>query len=189
MDWWDWWITTTVALPLAAVALAVAFFAQRRELKGALLLVALVAVGLGIAAPFVMGKSGSSRSAMGGERLTAQEFARWADATCRRLGQSPAWSLKPKTIVGTARQLNVLAPAIRNGVRAQSRLRPPSEEQATAGRWMGAMSAFADDYEAARAAAKRGDARGVKSAFRRSNVHAAQSARLSKQLGLSVCFQ
>jgi hypothetical protein len=37
IDWWRWWITTVVALPIAAVLFAVAVFAKRRELKGALL--------------------------------------------------------------------------------------------------------------------------------------------------------
>lgn len=185
IDWWDWWITTAVALPLAAVALAVAVFAKRRELKGALLLVALVAVGLGVAAPFVMDNSMGS-----GPRLKAADFALRADANCRSLAKKPAANFgKPAPTPAFAKKLDAFMPEFERALAAQEELRPPKNEQATATRWMNAMKAVGHDFESMRDAAKRSDSAAFEAAGKQLSGHAGESQSLSKQLGETYCFQ
>jgi hypothetical protein len=185
LDWWSWWITTAVALPLAAVALAVAVFAKRRELKGALLLVALVGVGLGVAAPFVMGNSMGS-----GPRLTAAEFARRADANCRSLNKKPAANFgKPASTPAFAKKLNTFMPEFEKALAAQGTLRPPTNEQVTGTRWMNAMKAVGHDFESMRDAAKRSDSAAFEAAGKKLSGDAGESQSLSKQLGQTYCFQ
>lgn len=191
MDWWDWWITTAVALPVAAVVLALALLAKRRDAKIGLGLVGLVAIGLAVAAPLVMGGSGSGGgSAMSGERLTAAQFARRADANCRDLAKQPGYNFgKPAPTPAFARKLDVFLPEFHTALGAQARLRPPVMEQTTAGRWMNAMSAVGRDFEAMRNAAKRSDSSAFTAAGKRLSAHAGQSSKLSKELSQTYCFQ
>lgn len=185
IDWWDWWITTAVALPVAAAALAVALFAKRREVKGALLLVAFVAVGLGVASPFVMGKSMGS-----GPRLTAAEFASRADTNCRNLNKVPASNIgKMVPTPSFARKLDAFMPHFWRAIHRQGQLRPPAAEQATATRWMNAMTAVGHDFEGMRDAAKRSDSAAFGAAGKRLSADAGESLSLSKQLGETYCFQ
>ena len=185
IDWWDWWITTVVALPVAAVALALAFFTKRREVTGALVLAALVAVGLGVAAPFVMDSGMGS-----GPRLTAAEFARRADANCRNLAEAPEANFgKPAPTPAFASKLDAFLPKMRSALEAQGGLRPPAAEQDTAKRWMNAMRAFGHDFEAMRDAAKRSDEDAFAGAGSRLSADAGESTRLSKQLSQTYCFQ
>ena len=193
IDWWPWWITTAVALPLAAVALALFFFARRRNVRTALGVGAAVAVGLGVAAPFVMDSSGDSTSAMtaaSDERLTAKEFARRADANCRKLARQPAANFgKPAPTPRFATRLDAFLPFMWRALRAQGELRPPGAEQETAAKWMNAMTAFGRDFQAMRSAARSRAADAFGAATKRLGAHAGEAGRLSKQLGLSYCFQ
>ena len=63
------------------------------------------------------------------------------------------------------------------------------DEQATAGQWMDAMAAYGRDQEAVRTAASRRDAKAIGRANASAGTDATESARLSKELGMRVCFQ
>jgi hypothetical protein len=185
IDWWDWWITTVVALPVAAVLLGLALFVKRREVTVALLLVGLVAIGVGVAAPFVMGKS------MGdGPRLTATEFALRADENCRNLAKNPAANFgQPKPTPSFARKLDAFMPHFEQALARQGQLRPPASEETTAMHWMNAMAAVGHDFESMRDAAKQGDSAAFGAAGKRLSADAVESRALSKHLGQTYCFQ
>jgi len=94
----------------------------------------------------------------------------------------------PQTPAEIGRKLDRIMSVFSNGLARQGALAPPPAERATAQHWMNAMTAFADDYEALGHAGAAHDAAGVKAASTRVAKDAARSARLSKQLGLKVCF-
>ena len=184
IDWWRWWITTVVALPIAAALFAVAVFAKRRELKGALLVAGLVAVGLGVASPFVMGSMGK------GPRLTAAEFAARADQNCRNLNKVPVANFgQPTPTPAFAAKLDAFMPFFWEAIHRQGELRPPASTQDTASRWMHAMNAVGHDFEAMRDAAGKSDSAALGTAGKQLSADVSKSLRLSKQLGESYCFQ
>jgi hypothetical protein len=184
IDWWRWWITTVVALPIAAVLFAVAVFAKRRELKGALLVAGLVAVGLGVASPFVMGSMGR------GPRLTASEFAARADQNCRNLNKVPAANFgQPTPTPAFAAKLDAFMPFFWQALHREGQLRPPASAQDTASRWMDAMTAVGHDFEAMRDAAGKSDSAAFGTVGKRLSADVSESQRLSKQLGETYCFQ
>jgi hypothetical protein len=184
IDWWRWWITTVVALPIAAVLFVVAVFAKRRELKGALLVAGLVAVGLGVASPFVMDSMGK------GPRLTASEFAARADQNCRNLNNVPAANFgQPTPTPAFAAKLDTFMSFFWQALHREGQLRPPASAQDTASRWMDAMTAVGHDFEAMRDAAGKSDSAAFGPAGKRLSADASESQRLSKQLGETYCFQ
>ena len=184
IDWWRWWITTVVALPIAAVLFAVAVFAKRRELKGALLVAGLVALGLGVASPFVMDSMAK------GPRLTAAEFAVRADQNCRNLNKVPAANLgQPTPTPAFAAKLADFMPFFWKAIDRQGEMRPPASAQDTASRWMGAMTAVGHDFEAMRDAAGKSDSAAFGPASKQLSADVSESLRLSKQLGETYCFQ
>ena len=177
---WSWWVTTTIAAAVA-VAAGVGFFVTRSPLaRGVLATLAVQGVVLAAVAPAVMDN--------GGMQLTQAEFARQADANCARLGKFAATLGNPKTLPGTAKMLDRLMPALWAALLQQGMLQPPSEERAVATRWMSAMTSVASSYESVRAAASRGDKEGVNAANALANRYSQESATLSSQLGLKVCF-
>jgi hypothetical protein len=126
----------------------------------------------------------------GSKRLSAREFAKRADANCRHLAKQPASNFgTPAPTPGFARKLDTFLPLLKEALRAQGELRPPPEERETATRWMNAMTAVGQDFEAMRDAAKRSDEAAFGAAGSRLSAHAGQSARLSKRLGQTYCFQ
>jgi hypothetical protein len=187
---WPWWVTTLIAAGVALVA-AWAFVRTRRTTVRAVAAVILLeAVGIGVVAPFVMedaDDSGGGPTAMSSGDVT--EFAEQADANCRRFGEFAATLGNPKTPAGIERQMDRFLPEFWRAYVAQQDLQPPAKEQEAASQWMHAMAAFGQDHESLRAAASRRDTKAMERANERAETHAMESARLSKQLGMRVCFQ
>ena len=184
IDWWRWWITTVVALPIALVLFALAVFAKRRELKGVLLVAGVVALGLGVASPFVMDSMGK------GPRLTEAEFAARADQNCRNLNKVPAANFgQPTPTPAFAAKLDGFMPFFWKAIHRQGQLRPPASAQDVASRWMDAMTAVGHDFEAMQDAAGKSDSAAFGPAGKRLSADVSESLRLSKRLGETYCFQ
>ena len=143
---------------------------------------AVVVAGLAaaVAAPFVMEAAE--------DRLTKEEYATKADANCEAFNRFAATLGPANTLPETERYMNRLLPEFWRSVEKQGELVPPESEQRAAGQWMNAMEDLGHDFEDIRDAAQRGDPSGVAAANRRSARHVNDSTRLSKQLGMRVCF-
>jgi len=190
---WPWWVTTIIAVAVAAAAV-VAFLVTRHPVaRGVLATLAVQGVVLAAVAPAVMDNGDAEGGSMSAMRPNAQhakaDFARQADANCARFGEFAATLGNPTTLPGTAKMLDRMMPALWNVWMQQGLLQPPPGERPVARRWMGAMRSYASSLEAVRATASRGDKEGVNAANRLANRHAQESARLSSQLGMKVCFR
>lgn len=188
---WPWWVTTLIAAGVALLA-ALAFARTRRtSIRAVAALVLIEAVAIAVIAPVVMEDADDTNNgpAMSSATLSSTEFAQTADANCRELYAFIATLGNPKTPAGIERQMDRLLPEFWQKILAQGKLQAPPEQQATAGQWMNAMGAFGRDYEALRAAASRRDTKAMERANASAGAHAEESARLSKELGLRVCFQ
>jgi hypothetical protein len=188
---WPWWVTTLIAAGVALLA-ALAFARTRgTTIRAVAALVVLEAVAIAVIAPFVMDDADDTNGgpAMSSSPLSSTDFVRKADANCSELNAFIATLGNPKTPAGVERQMDRLLPEFWRKILAQGELEAPPDRQATAGQWMNAMGAFGRDYEALRAAASRRDAKAMERANASAGEHAKESARLSKELGLGVCFQ
>jgi hypothetical protein len=90
---------------------------------------------------------------------------------------------------GHERFLDQLLPTLWQKIVEQGQLQPPAREQPTAAQWMNAMAAYARDLEALRIAASHSDTKAMGSANASAGTDAKESGRLSKALGMHVCFQ
>jgi hypothetical protein len=178
----DWWVMTLIASVVAVAATAALLFAARPALRAVAAALAIEAVAIAVVAPFVM-ETSSSTSAM-----SASEFASRADANCAALYKVFAAAGNPSTPEQIGANLDRIIPAFWYRVAAQGTLVPPPNERRTAARWMSAMSALGAGLEALGRAANNHDAAGVKAAGARVSASTALSTKLSKQLGLKVCF-
>jgi hypothetical protein len=124
-----------------------------------------------------------------GMRLTRAEYARQADANCTRVGNYWASLGNPKTLPGTVKMLDLVMPVFLNGLVNQGMLVPPTAERAVAARWMDAMASHLGSLESVRAAASLGDQDGVDAANALGDRYVKESAKLSSQLGMKVCYQ
>lgn len=186
---WPWWVTSIIALGVAAAAV-VAFFVTRHPVaRGVLAVLAVQGVVLAAVAPAVMDDGDGSTSAMQpSTELTKAEFARQADANCADVYEFAATLGKPTTLPATANMLDRLLPAFWNAWLEQGLLRPPPEERQVARQWMGAMRSYASSLEGVRYGARWGDQQRVNAANALVNRHAQEAGGLSSQLGMTVCF-
>ena len=187
---WPWWVTTLIAAGIALLA-AWAFVRTRRTpIRAVAAVIFFEAIAAGAVAPFVMDTKDSNKaSAMSSGSLSATEYARQADANCQKFGEFAATLGSPTTPGGIERQMDRMLPALWRAYVSQQDLEPPAEKQETAKQWMHAMAAFAGDNEALRAAAARADKRTMARANASAGTHATDASRLSKELGMRVCFQ
>lgn len=178
---WPWWAFTAIAVGVAAVSALLFLNVRERFPRG--VFATLLAEGVVIAAlaPAMMSASPSV--------MTAGDFARQADANCRALDGQLAPLGNPKTLPGIARKLDVVVPAVSMALRAQAALRPPVGEQRVASQWMKEMTRYRDGLSSMRADAHAGDGAALAKANKRVGLLGGANARLSKQLGLSYCFQ
>jgi hypothetical protein len=186
---WPWWVTTLIAASVAILAGWIFIRTGQTALRALVGLVLLEAVAIAVVAPFVMDSDDSTGPAMSSRGLSSAEFAEKADANCRAFGKFAATLGNPKTHAGIERLVDRMMPEFWQSYVAQQDLEPPTEESAKAQEWMHAMAAFGRDQELIRAAAARRDAKGLQTANAKASGHAAQSARLSKELGMTDCFQ
>jgi hypothetical protein len=165
--------------------------ARRATIRAVAALLLLEAIAIGVIAPFVMdsdmvqGVTGMTA----GYGLSRAEYARRADANCQRFAQFAATLGNPKTPAGVARQIDRMLPTFWRSYVDQQDLPPPTDQREPAQQWMHAMAAFGGDNEALRAAAARADKGGMARANASAADHAAEAFRLSKELGMRVCFQ
>jgi hypothetical protein len=188
---WPWWVTTLIAAGVALLAGWAFVRTSRATIRAVTALVLLEAIAIAVIAPFVMEDADGTNGgrAMSAGSLSSTDFAQRADANCSELYSFIATLGNPKTPAGIERQMDRLLPEFWRRILAQGELEPPSDQQATAGQWMNAMGAFGRDYEALRAAASGRDTNAMERANASAGAHAKESARLSKELGLRVCFQ
>jgi hypothetical protein len=187
---WPWWVTTIIAVAVAAAAVGGFILTRHPVARGVLATLAVQGVVLAALAPAVMDNGDGSMSAMQpGAELTKGEFARQADANCADVYAFAATLGKPKTLPATANMLDRLLPAFWNAWLEQGLLRPPPEERQVAHQWMGTMRSYASSLEGVRYAARRGDQQGMEAANALVNRHGQEAGSLSSQLGMKVCFR
>jgi hypothetical protein len=188
---WPWWVTTLIAAGVALVA-ALAFARTRRTtIRAVAAILLLEAIPIAVIAPFVMEDSDDANNgpAMSAGSLSRVEFAQRADANCAELNTFIATLGNPKTPAGIERQMDRLLPELWQGIVAHGELEAPPDQQATARQWMRSMTAFGREYEALRAAASRRDTSAMQRANATASLHADESGRLARELGMRVCFQ
>jgi hypothetical protein len=187
---WPWWVVTLIAAGVALLA-AFAFLRTRRAtIRAVAALFLLEAIAIAVIAPFVMDSNETSVGpAMSSGSLSDTDYAQRADANCQKFSQFAATLGNPKTPAGIERQMDRMLPTFWRSYVDQQDLPPPADQQETAKRWMHAMAAFGGDYEALRAAAARADKQAMARANASAGTHATDASRLSKELGMRVCFQ
>lgn len=123
----------------------------------------------------------------GEKRLSRDEYAKRADAVCRRTNQltrPPATvSSMPALARFAERTLRPLDRAIRD-LRA---LRPPKDEEATARTWLRELSLLRRDVVRIRDGARRNDARSVRTVADAAATRNERFHTLATQLGMRVC--
>jgi len=186
---WPLWGFTAIALAVVAACALLFVLVHEQFPRGVLGTLLLEGVVIAAVAPAVMASSKPSTPAMSASPLTRTEFAQRADANCRALAQHLASLGNPKTLPGITRKLDVVIPAFSMALRAQGALRPPAGEEDLATQWMRGMARYGNELTSLRAAANSGDGAAVAKANQRVGAVGGQDGRLSKQLGLSYCFQ
>jgi hypothetical protein len=187
---WPWWVTTLIAAGVALAAVLAFVQTRRATIRAVAALLVLEAVAIAVIAPFVMKthhKAGAT--AMSAGPLSHIEFAQRADANCSKLNTFIATLGNPKTPAGIEGLLDRLLPEFWRKIVAQGELKAPSDEQATARQWMNAMAAYGRDQEALRTAASHHDTKAMGRANASAGADAKEGGRLSKELGMHVCFQ
>jgi hypothetical protein len=122
----------------------------------------------------------------------SKNFATAADANCAALGKLIAPLGNPTKLPGIAHKLSIAVPAFTMALRAQAELilfDTPSGKAPIAAKWMAAMTNYGQQMSKVEAAAAAGKAKAVTTANTKLTTIGGKAATLSKQLGLSVCFQ
>lgn len=119
---------------------------------------------------------------------TPVAFAKAADANCAALGKLLAPLGNPTALPAIANKLTIVLPAFTMALRAQDELGSPAGQASVVSRWMAAMASYGRQLAKMEAAAKAGNANALGAANTALGKAATQSATLSKQLGLHVCF-
>jgi len=157
--------------------------ARRVDMRAAAALLAVEAVALAVASPFVMKENSASTRAM-----SPTAFASRADANCAALNRFATTLGNPTAPPAIAKKLDKLLPAYWEKVAAQGTLAPPAGKAPVVGTWMHAMAAYGGDLQQIDSAAQRGDAKAMTNANAKLNADGDASARASRRLGLKVCF-
>ena len=148
----------------------------------------LLVLALAVAAVATVATTASATSQWTAYHPTQAAFARAADGNCGALYKLLAPLGNPTALPAIAHKLAIVLPAFTMALRAQDELGSPVGQSAVVSRWMAAMTAYGRALTRIDAAAKAGNAAGVGAANAALNRAGTDSAALSKQLGLHVCF-
>ena len=126
----------------------------------------------------------------GGEkRLSKEEYARRADAVCRRYNAATRSLGLPQSMPGLAKVADRSLPHLDRAIRDLRALRPPEDEESTARSWLRQLSLLRGDVVRIRDRARANDAKGVRSVVPAATRRNQRFAQLATQLGMTVCNQ
>lgn len=179
-----WWVVTAIAAGVVLISAAVAFRASAPFLRGVAATLAVQGVAIAILAPLLMSDMDSLEGA-----LTKEEYAARADAQCEEFGERSGNLGAAEELPQLAAEMEQLVPMFWESYGFMGTLVPPAEEMDTAMAWMNQMAFAGEEFEAMRDGAKAGDEGAVAAANERFEVVAAQTTELSKELGMTVCWQ
>jgi len=126
----------------------------------------------------------------GGEkRLSKEEYAKRADAVCRRYNEGTRPLGTPQSMPALAKVADRSLPLLDRAIRDLRALEPPKDEEAAARAWLRQLSLLRGDVVRIRDRASANDARGVRKVVPAATRRNARFAELATQLGMSVCNQ
>jgi hypothetical protein len=125
----------------------------------------------------------------GENRLSKEEYARRADAVCRRYNEGTRALGWPKTMPALAKVAGRSLPFLDRAIRDLRALKPPQDEDATARGWLRQLSLLRRDVVRIRNRARVNDARGVRAVVPAATRRNERFSALATQLGMTVCNQ
>jgi len=126
----------------------------------------------------------------GGEkRLSKEEYAKRADAVCRRYNEGTRPLGTPRSMPALAKVADRSLPLLDRAIRDLRALEAPEDEEATARAWVRQLSLLRSDVVRIRDHARANDARGVREVVPAAARRNARFSELATQLGMSVCNQ
>lgn len=179
-----WWVVTAIAVGVVLISAAVALRASARFVRGVATTLAVQGVAIAILAPLLMSDRGSLEGA-----LTREEYAARADAQCEEFGERSENLGLAEELPQLAVEMEQLVPMFWESYGYMGTLVPPDEEMGTAMAWMNRMAMAGEEFEAMRDGARAGDDTAVGAANERFEVVAAETTELSKELGMTACWQ
>ena len=124
----------------------------------------------------------------GGEkRLSKEEYARRADAVCRRYNEATRAFGTPRSMRALARVANRSLPFLDRAIRDLRALKPPKDEEHVARTWLRQLSRLRGDVVRIRDRARANDARGVRTVVPAATRRNERFTELATQLGMTVC--
>lgn len=123
----------------------------------------------------------------GEKRLTKEEFARRADAVCRRTNRLTQPATTPRTMPGLARLAERSVPPLDRALRELRALRPPEEEEPTVRAWLRQLGRLRADAVRIRERAQANDAKGVQTVALAAQRVNDRFHGLATRLGMHVC--
>ena len=125
----------------------------------------------------------------GEKRLSQEEYARRADAVCRRYNESTRALGSPQSMPALAKVAARSLPLLDRAIRDLRALKPPKDEDATARTWLRQLSLLRGDVVRIRDRARANDANGVREVLPAATKRNERFAELATQLGMTVCNQ
>jgi hypothetical protein len=124
----------------------------------------------------------------GGEkRLSKEEYAKRADAICRRTNRLTRPPGAVQSMPALARFADRTLPPLDRAIRDLRALRPPKDEGQTARAWLRQLSLLRADVVRIRNRARENNARGVRAVALAATARNERFHELATQLGMHVC--
>jgi hypothetical protein len=123
----------------------------------------------------------------GGERLSKEEYARRADAVCRRYNAATRGFGSPQTMPALASVAARSLPFLDRAIRALRALKPPEDEEPTARAWLRQLTLLRGDIVCIRDRARANDAGGVQAIVPAATDRNDRFMHLAADLGMAVC--
>jgi hypothetical protein len=125
----------------------------------------------------------------GGGRLSKAEYAKRADAICRKYNQKLRALGRPQSIAALPQYVDRALPVARKGNAELRDLEAPKGEETKAKEWLDQNQAVVAAMERLRDAAKRGNRAGIQVALSEASTANRAANRLAGELGLQICTQ
>jgi hypothetical protein len=123
----------------------------------------------------------------GSKRLTREQYAGKADGICAKYNQETKAIANPTSLSDLADVADKTIPILDHALGDLRKLKPPSDEQATADQWLAQVENLEGDLKEIRDKAKSNDMEGVQAVVPKATQHNTKSNQLATQLGMSVC--
>jgi hypothetical protein len=123
----------------------------------------------------------------GSKRLSKEEYASKADAICAKYNQQTKALQNPTSLSELGDVADKTLPILDNALKDLRKLKPPTDEQATADQWLKQVENLKGDLQEIRDKAKANDMQGVQKVVPKATQHNSLSNQLATRLGLSVC--